>query len=76
MTMREKHDGLITVTFQKGVGVAVITNIGVLRVRDDSVLVDLAQVMEHTHDVRRTGVLPYQVIVLGEFYCHMLAIGG
>ena len=75
--LREKHDGLIAVTFQKGVGVVLprlfvidwcaptikFFNVTCYRV---AVLVDLTQVMEHTHDEGRTSLAPDQVIGLSE----------
>nr|DAZ70401.1 MAG TPA: hypothetical protein [Caudoviricetes sp.] len=75
--LREKHDGLIAVTFQKGVGVVLpclfvidwcastikFFNVACYRM---AVLVDLTQVMEHTHDEGRTSLAPDQMIGLSE----------
>ena len=62
--LRQQHDRFLAVAFQKCVGIVVPTN--TLTVHEGEILVNLAEVVEHTHNVGRTLVLPMEIVVLCE----------
>ena len=60
--LRQQHNGLLPVTFQKCVGVVVRPNN--LTVPEVEILVNLAEVVEHTHNVWGTLFAPDQTTAL------------
>ena len=63
--LRQEHDGFITVTLEERFCV-VYPFVGVID--GVAVLVDFAEVVKHTDDVRATGISPFKTIFLGKLY--------